>query len=94
MDTEDGLPVGVVRFDNAGDGWEIGIAIDAAARGRRLGAHVLEAAMCRRLGPARRPPLRRPRVLPPRGLRALGQDAVVPGTADRPGDGRGRPMLT
>jgi UDP-2,4-diacetamido-2,4,6-trideoxy-beta-L-altropyranose hydrolase len=45
VDTEDGLPVGVVRFDNAGDGWEIGIAIDAAARGRRLGAHVLEAAM-------------------------------------------------
>jgi RimJ/RimL family protein N-acetyltransferase len=45
VETQDGLPVGVVRFDDTGSGWEIGISIDAAARGRRLGASVLESAM-------------------------------------------------
>jgi RimJ/RimL family protein N-acetyltransferase len=45
VETEDGLPVGVVRFDDNGSGWEIAIFIDAAARGRRLGARVLESAM-------------------------------------------------
>lgn len=45
VETEDGLPVGVVRFDDNGSGWEIGISIDAAARGRRLGARVLESAI-------------------------------------------------
>lgn len=43
--TQDDLPVGVVRFDDTGSGWEIGISIDAAARGHRLGACVLKAAM-------------------------------------------------
>lgn len=45
VQTQDGLPVGVVRFDDTGSGWEIGISIDAAARGHRLGACVLKAAM-------------------------------------------------
>ena len=45
VETQDELTVGVVRFDDTGSGWEIGISIDAAARGRRLGARVLESAM-------------------------------------------------
>jgi len=45
VETQDALTVGVVRFDDTGSGWEIGLSIDAAARGRRLGARVLESAM-------------------------------------------------
>ena len=46
VETRDGLPLGVVRFDDDGSGWEIGVSIDAAARGNRLGARVLGSAMC------------------------------------------------
>ena len=45
IETEEGFPIGQVRFDLKENGWEIGYSIDQAARGRKLGKKMLEAAM-------------------------------------------------
>jgi len=45
VETAEGLPIGQVRFELTDDGWEIGFALDAVARGRGLGKNLLQAAM-------------------------------------------------
>ena len=47
----EGRPVGTVRFDRAGEAWEVNITVAPSARGRRLAAPMLLAAE-RALGPA------------------------------------------
>ncbi len=43
--TDEGFPVGQVRFERSGEAWEIGYALDARARGRSLGKSLLQTAM-------------------------------------------------
>ena len=45
IETEDGLPVGQVRFELSGDGWEIHYALDVNARRRKIGVKFLETAI-------------------------------------------------
>lgn len=46
VETTGGLPIGQVRFEQNKEGaWEIDYALDAAARGRKLGAWLLDAAI-------------------------------------------------
>jgi len=45
VETENGLPIGQVRFELTADGWEIDYALDPRARSRGLGKPLLQAAM-------------------------------------------------
>lgn len=45
VETDHGLPIGQVRFELSDDGWSIDYALDACARGRKLGANLLQTAL-------------------------------------------------
>jgi RimJ/RimL family protein N-acetyltransferase len=45
VETAEGLPIGQVRFERAGDAWEIDYALDPRARGRALGKPLIQCAM-------------------------------------------------
>lgn len=45
VETGDGFPVGQVRFERSCDAWEIDYALDARARGRKLGKPLLQIAL-------------------------------------------------
>jgi RimJ/RimL family protein N-acetyltransferase len=45
VETAEDLPIGQVRFELTGDGWEIDFALDTVARGKGLGKNLLRAAI-------------------------------------------------
>ncbi len=45
VQTEEGFPIGQVRFDLSENGWSIDYSLDCAVRGRKLGAKLLSAAI-------------------------------------------------
>ena len=45
VETDDGLPVGQVRFERSGESWEIHYGLDARFRGRGIGVPLLETAL-------------------------------------------------
>jgi UDP-2,4-diacetamido-2,4,6-trideoxy-beta-L-altropyranose hydrolase len=45
VETHDGLPVGQVRFERAGEAWEVHYGLDARCRGRGIGAALLKTAL-------------------------------------------------
>jgi UDP-2,4-diacetamido-2,4,6-trideoxy-beta-L-altropyranose hydrolase len=46
VETEQGVPIGQVRFDLSDGQWSIDYALDPCARGRRLGVPLLRTALC------------------------------------------------
>jgi UDP-2,4-diacetamido-2,4,6-trideoxy-beta-L-altropyranose hydrolase len=45
VESEEGMPVGQVRFERSGDSWEIHYGLDGRFRGRGVGSKLLESAL-------------------------------------------------